>query len=215
MRVSAALALLFALGACVAPSPPRSVDPGALVATQDIRGDFLIRQHLRFRFGDEEGAFEAVVQKRCDELTIMGLTPFGLPAFAIHQRGLEVRVESHLPGDWPFPPRYVLLDVHRTYFVPFAELAPAGGVREIRRGAETLVERWDSGRLVERSFHSTSGDPPGRVVVTYPGGATRARTPRRTHLQNERYGYELDVTTVSRSELVCAQAAEGEQPAGP
>ena len=31
---------------------------GTLVATYDIPGSFLIRQQLRFRFGDQEGSFE-------------------------------------------------------------------------------------------------------------------------------------------------------------
>jgi hypothetical protein len=214
VRAALAPALLLAL-ACAPGRPPREAGPpdhpDELVATQDIAGDFLIRQRLRFRFGDRQGSFEAVVQKRCDEVTVVGLTPLATPAFAIHQRGLEVRVESHLPGPWPFSPRHVLLDVHRIYFLPLADRTPADGVHRVRRGGETVVERWAAGRLLERSFEGVAGDPPGRVVVTYPGGATRAGMPREVRLENEAYGYRIDVTTLSRTELRCTRQA-GEEP---
>jgi hypothetical protein len=191
----------------------RAGDPGTLVATYDIPGSFLIRQQLRFRFGDEEGSFEAVVQKLCDEVRVVGLTPFGSPAFAIHQRGLDVRVESYLPGPWPFDPRQILLDVHRIYFVPIAEAAPPDAIYAIRHGDETLFDRWSAGRLVERTFRRVDGDPPGRIVVTYPGGVTRGSAPREVRLENERYDYEITVTTLSRTELVCAPATEDPLPA--
>lgn len=209
--------LLLALG-CVTGPPPRtgggSEDPGELVATQDIPGSFLMRQLIRFRFGEEAGSFEAVIQKHCDEVTVVGLTPFGSPAFSIRQRGLQVEVESNLPGPWPFPPRHVLVDVHRIYFLPLASPAPPDGTHETLRGAETLVERWSSGRLAERSFRRVSGEPPGRVVVTYPGGATSGLTPREARLENERYGYSLHASVVSRTELPCRRDAEGEAPTG-
>jgi hypothetical protein len=213
VRAALTPALLLAL-ACAARPTPREADPletqGELVATQEIPGDFLLRQRLRFRFGDQQGSLEAVVQKHCDELTVVGLTPFGTPAFAIHQRGLEVRVESSLPEPWPFPPHRVLMDVHRIYFLPLAERAPADGVHRTRRSGEMVAERWVAGRLLERSFESVTGDPPGRIVVSYPGGATREEEPPVVHLANERHGYELDVSTLAREALVCDGEAPGD-----
>jgi hypothetical protein len=211
MARTAALLLALACAARPTPREPGPADgPGELVATQDIAGDFLIRQRLRFRFGDRRGSFEAVVQKHCDELTVVGLTPFGTPAFAIHQRGLEVRAESSLPEPWPFSPRHVLLDVHRIYFLPLVESAPADGVHRTRRGGEVLVERWVAGRLLKRSFESVTGDPPGRIVVSYPGGATRGEAPPVVQLANERHGYEIDVTTLAREALACARETPGD-----
>jgi hypothetical protein len=216
VRAALALALLLAPACATRPPPPEAVPPDAtadLVATQDIAGDFLIRQRLHFRFGDRQGSFEAVVQKHCDEVTVVGLTPFGTPAFALHQRGLDVRVESRVPGRWPFSPRRVLLDVHRIYFLPLAERAPPDGVHRVRRGGETVAERWAAGRLRERSFESATGGPPGRVVVRYRGGATQGEAPAEIHLANERYGYEIRVETIARRPLVCAREAEGDGPA--
>jgi len=213
VKAVASSALLVALACAASPTPPDAdafEAPGELVATQEIAGDFLARQLLRFRFGDQQGALEAVLQKHCDELTLVGLTPFGTPAFAIRQRGLEVRVESSLPGPWPFSPRRVLADVHRIYFLPQAERAPADGVHRARLGGETVSERWAGGRLLERSFESATGDPPGRIVVRYPGGADRGAATREVHLTNERHGYEIDVTTLSWKALACPREAEGD-----
>ena len=146
---------------------------------------------------------EAVIQKYCDELTVIGLTPFGTRAFTIRQRGTQVIAESLAPGAWPFPPRNILIDIHRIYFVPLPATPPAPGIREIPRGDEIMEERWESQRLVERSFRRASGDPPGRIVVTYRSGTTRDAPAPEVRLENEWYGYRLDVTTVSRSELTC------------
>ena len=193
--------------ACVSdhPSEPAArPDPsGELVTTDEIPGNFLMRQQIDFRYGEQSGSFEAVVQKHCEELTVIGFTPFGTRAFSIRQRGVEVSVESHLPGSWPFSPRHVLLDIHRSYFVPISENPPHEGTREIPHGGETILERWSAGRLAERSYHSDRGEPAGRIVVTYVGGTTARAPARRVRLRNERYGYNLDVTTVYRSELTC------------
>ena len=200
--------LLLALSlACVSghpPEPAARLDPsGELVATEEIPGNFLMRQQIDFRYGEQSGSFEAVVQKHCEELTVIGFTPFGTRAFSIRQRGIEVSVESHLPGGWPFSPRYVLLDIHRSYFVPISENPPHEGTREISRGGETILERWLAGRLAERSYQPGRGEPVGRIVVTYVGGTTTRAPARRVQLHNERYGYDLDVTTVYRAELTC------------
>jgi hypothetical protein len=193
--------------ACVSDHPPEPtarLDPsGELVTTEEIPGNFLMRQQIDFRYGEQSGSFEAVVQKHCEELTVIGFTPFGTRAFSIRQRGIEVSVEYHLPGGWPFSPRHVLLDIHRSYFVPISENPPHEETREISRGGETILESWSAERLVERRYHPGSREPAGSIVVTYVGGAT-ARTPaRRVRLHNERYGYDLDVTTVYRAELTC------------
>ena len=44
-------------------------------------------------------------------------------------------------------------------------------------------------------------------------GAGGWRTPREIHLANERYGYELRITTLARKELACTREAEGNVPA--
>ena len=61
-------------------------------------------------------------------------------AFSIRQRGTEVSVESHVPGGWPFSPRYVLLDIIRIsqmLNIPLAWPEPDPIVMDFEKGVET------------------------------------------------------------------------------
>ena len=178
-------------------------DAVALVSTHQIPGHFSIRQQLEYRYGDERGSFEAVVQKLCDEIVVIGFTPFGAPAFTIHQRGLEVRVESHLSGPWPFSPGNILLDVHRTFFLPIPETAPPDGSHATRHGRSLVRERWESGRLIERRIRPAAEDDPGEVVITYMGGAQRGAPASEIRLENGIHGYRIDIAVVTYERLTC------------
>ncbi len=127
-RLAAGLCLLVT--ACAVQHLPREADsieyPGELVSSDEIPGNFLMRQNLRFRVGDSEGSLEVVVQKYCTEILVIGLTSFGSRVFTIRQQGTEVSAESHVPGEWPFPPQNVLMDIHRVYFLPIPSPPPHG-----------------------------------------------------------------------------------------
>jgi hypothetical protein len=204
-RLAAGLCLLAT--ACALQQPQREADsveyPGELVPSDEIPGNFLMRQNLRFAAGDRKGSLEVVVQKHCAEILVIGLTSFGSRVFTIRQHGTEVSAESHFPGTWPFPPQNVLMDIHRVYFLPIPSPPPADGLREFRHGSELVTERWVSSRLVERSFRWTLGGPPGRIVVRYDGRVPPGFPASEIRLDNERYGYQLDITTVARTELSC------------
>jgi hypothetical protein len=199
--------------ACVAGRAPldegTGEDAGALVSTRQIPGHFSIRQQLEYRYGDARGSFEAVVQKLCDEVVVVGFAPFGAPAFTIHQRGLDVRVESHLPGLWPFSPRNILLDVHRALFLPIPETPPPDGSYATTFGGQRLRERWESGRLIERRIRRADEDDPGAIVITYVGGARRGEPAREIRFENGIHGYRSDIAIVAYEPLTCAeQSAE-------
>lgn len=207
------------LPACVEPAP-RAATPGAsrgvrsrLLHTAQIEGNFLMQQELRFRHGQQEGSFEAVVQKHCDEVVVIGLTPFGTRAFSIRQRGLEVAVENQLVGKWPFPPENILLDVQRSFLYPIAQPPLSDGVHEATVGAELVRDRWSAGRLLERRIRAVAGPPEGEegeegeeeeIVVRYLGGTTRGSPARNVELRNERHGYEINITTHTYRPLVCS-----------
>jgi hypothetical protein len=200
----AVLALLVVACAGADPSPAPARDPASmLVPTGEISGNFLMRQHLAFEAGDDRGSFEALVQKRCDELIVVGLTPFGSRAFTLRQRGLDVEIETHVEVEWPFPPRRILLDVHRVYFLPLANPPPGDGVHESRFGGEIVSERWSAGLLQQRRFRRDDGTPPQEVVVTYDDGASPDHAPIRVRVENHRFGYVLDATSVERRPLSC------------
>lgn len=197
--------LALALAACAAPaprSPALLLEAPALVPTLGTPDGFLLRQHVEFSAGERSGSFEAVVERRCDELVVVGFTPFGTRAFSIRQRGTQVGTEILVPGSWPFPPEYILLDVHRAYLVPLPEISPSGGFPETRYGAEQVTETWEAGRLVERRFRRADGHRPS-VVVRYVGGETHERVARAVRIENEEFGYVLEITTLVRSALEC------------
>jgi hypothetical protein len=168
-----------------------------------MSGHFLLRQHIEYRFGERAGSFEAVVQKQCDELLVIGLTPLGTRAFTIRQEGLEVTTKTPLGSEvWPFPPSFMLVDIQRAYLLDLTR-SRRDGLHQRSIAGQSLTETWSGGRLVERSFPDSSTPSRGRVVVRYTPGAGPSYPPHRVNLVNEVYGYELDVVTLSRTGLDC------------
>jgi hypothetical protein len=162
-----------------------------------------MQQRLRFRWQQQEGQADAVVQKVCGELTVVLLTPFGTPAVVIRQRDRRVEIESRLPSLWSFPPEYVLLDVQRTYFVPIGDPPLTEGRLHTVYKGESIEEVWAGGRLVERSFTTEQGGAHRRVVIGYPDGVTRSEPPRRATIDAPHWDYHLEVTMLSRIGLTC------------
>jgi hypothetical protein len=200
----AVLVLLILSCACTHRVPARATNPApTLVPTGDISGNFLMRQHLAFESDDDRGSFEALVQKHCDELIVVGMTPFGSRAFTLRQRGVDVEIQTHVDLEWPFPPIRILLDVHRVYLLPLANPPPGDGVHDSRFGNEIVSERWRDGILEERRFRRDDGTPPQEVVVTYEDGASLDHPPIRVRVENRRFGYVLDATSIERRPLSC------------
>jgi hypothetical protein len=178
--------------------PPREL--GSLVPTGDIRGSFLYRQRVTAQRPGHEVSFEAVLQKQGETLTMLGLTPFGTRAFVLQQRGVAVEFTSYLPGELPFPPRYILLDLHRTLFVTLGP-APADGERSAVREGENVREVWRGGRLIERHYTRVDGNPAGSVDVRYDGGMVGHEPPDTVVYRNGWFGYTLTITTLARQAL--------------
>lgn len=202
--VSVSLVALALLAAC-APrphGPPSAPPPGVLVSTRDIPGDFFFRQRVSARYPGREMSFDAVLQKQGDTLTLVGLTPFGTRAFVLQQRGTDVQFTAEMPDVLPFPPRYVLLDVHRTFFMTLAPTPAPDGERTGAREGEELRERWSDGHLTQRSFRRLDGAPPGLVEVRYgDDGMEGLRPPRTIELRNGWFGYALTITTLEQRAL--------------
>lgn len=100
------IVLLLALAAC-APREPALPRPSASPR------DFMARQHVTAIVGEARAGFDAVVQKRGDELIVLGLTPFGSRAFLVKQTGDRVTFEKYVELEMPFPPEAMLRDVHQ------------------------------------------------------------------------------------------------------
>jgi hypothetical protein len=201
------LAVLIALftGAC-SHGRPQNVGPGPrppeakdLPPPDAISGTFTVRQKLTARSAHGGGSFEAVLQKRPGELLLVGLTPYGSRAFVLRQTAGDVQFTSYLPRDLPFPPAYMLLDIHRVLDA-WPGPGPAAGERAMVVAGERIVERWRDGRLVERTFTRVApvppGERPGEIEISYQGVGP-AGLAAVVELENRRFGYSLTIESVS------------------
>jgi hypothetical protein len=194
----------FAVACAAAPPAPtlKARDyPMALTPPSQHPGDFLRRQTLVARYQSHTSSFEAVLQKKGDVLTLIGLTPFGTKAFVLTQTGVEVKFTSFIPRELPFPPQYILNDIDRTYFQGILEGVLPDGTHTADRNGEQIRERWEKGRLQERRFTRLAHDPPGEIVITYAGGMDGGRSPALIEFENGWFGYHLAITTVSEEAL--------------
>lgn len=178
--------------------------PGRLVDPAQIPGDFLWQQSITATYRKPDGSegqqrFDAVVQKTAGVLSVVGLTPFGTRAFVLEQRGQDVSLRRFISGALPIPARFVLVDIHRTYFVPADDPAAAA------RSGEFLSQRLESGGVSERVFRRRDGTPAGDIRIRYTPALSQApgRTgpPRRITLDNGWFGYRLVIETLQHTPL--------------
>lgn len=196
---AAALALL--LLACASRPPVPRPYPGALIPSGEIRGEFMMRQRVAAHYPGRELSFDAVLQKQGDTLTLVGITPFGSRAFVMQQRGTEVTFTSSLPMELPFPPRYMLQDIHRTFFVSLGRPPAPTGERVEARDGEEVRETWRDGRLIARTYRRLDGAPAGLIEVDYGEGMIGRAPPRVIRFRNGWYGYALTITTLAHQTL--------------
>src|SRR4051812_1145558 len=180
MRASGVcLAVIAALGCAHRQTAPAGQGPPPPTAAElpppdAIRGAFALRQKLTATSSKGGGSFEAVLQKQPGTLTLVGLTPYGSRAFLLQQTKGDVSFTKYIPRDLPFAPTFLLLDIHRvlaTWIGP----ALVTGERSGQAGDETIHERWQDGKLIERTFTTTSAttgpkaQPAGTITITYSG----------------------------------------------
>jgi hypothetical protein len=175
--------------------------PTMLSSPASHPGNFIRRQKLVVEYRGNTRGFEAVLQKKNDEITLVGLTPFGTKAFVLTQTGVEVRFTTYFAQAMPFPPRYMLNDVSRTYFGGIGDQALSDGEHQVDRDGERIWERWKDGRLMQRRFTRVAGDPPGQIVISYVGGMEGSRSPALIEFDNGWLGYHLSVSTLSEEVL--------------
>ncbi|NOY94247.1 MAG: DUF3261 domain-containing protein [Deltaproteobacteria bacterium] len=175
--------------------PTRLVDPATLV------GDFTLEQQITITHAEGEHSFRAVLEKRGGRLVLLALGPHGGRGFAWTQIGREVEFQRFVPVELPFPPRYVLEDVQRVWFLPTHAPASGEGIVERDEAGEHEVERYEGGRLTSRSYARLDGHPSGRIEVDYgeglvPGAPLTAAPPADVVLDNGWLGYRLGVHTL-------------------
>lgn len=183
--------------------------PGALWPPATLGVEAVWQQHVTASWSDPDGtrrerAFDAAIQRRGDELTVVGLSPVGSVGFSVTQRVDGVDVVNNIPDQMVIPPRFILLDVQRAFY-PWTK-GGAGSEIVATRGGERIQERWQQGRIAERSFTRTSGTPRGAIRVSYDWGDNEWALPQRAVLDNGWFGYRLAITTTSETRLPAERA---------
>jgi hypothetical protein len=195
--VKARVLAVLLCAACARPTPvlvpAQSAQSVVLLPTEMLAPSFVAQQKLSGRYGEREFSLDVVVQLAQGKLTLVGLTPFGTRAFVLEQHGTAIKLEKFIDRELPFDPRYVLDDVHRVFFRKVLG-AQGSGEFSAEDNGERVTERWRDGVLLERRFTRSDG---GQVVVTFAGAPAPVVAPAVT-LKNERFGYTLDVATVSQ-----------------
>lgn len=179
--------------------------PGELLSTEELDGEFVARQQLSGRSGEQAFRFEAAIQLRGGTLTVLGLTPMGTKAFVLEQQGTEVRFEALIERELPFPPEYILQDIHRTWLwharLPWGAGPPAEEAPSAELAGERVREQWSGGKLVRRSFERLDGEPPGTLRIDYIGGHRQGLPPPRVVIDNAWFGYRLEIETLEWRKL--------------
>jgi hypothetical protein len=205
LRLAGVATLLIGCAGRSSQTPAAPPYSGPLDFPSDRADDFFDRQRIVASYGSQSFGFDAVLQKRGDELTLLGLTPFGTRAFVVTQKGADVSFQTFVGTALPFPPRYMLIDVHRVFFqasAPGGEGPATEGLRALSAANEVVTERWHEGRLLQRIFSRPDARPPGKIVVDYDGGMGEGEGhPHHVVLTNGWYGYRLDITTLSHKPL--------------
>lgn len=198
------LALLFAACAATPRQPWLDKDyPGILQPAGALATDILWQQRVTATWSTGERGFDAAIQKQGNVLTVLGLSQVGAPGFAILLRNTTIELKNDTGQDLPFPPRFILLDVQRTFYPWLPGAPPDDGTREGTVGEERVVETWRAGRLIERRFARLAGEPQGTITITYDWGDAAADrvAPPKTTLDNGWFGYRLVVDTHVESRL--------------
>ena len=100
------------------PHAPHSIEdcPAEIRSTDEIPGEFTIRQRVTVSTEDLKFPFELIVQKKGRELVLIGLSPMGAKLFSVIQTGIETDVDALPRAVLPIPPLNVLRDLHRLRF---------------------------------------------------------------------------------------------------
>ena len=162
------------------------------MSTRDMAGEFLLRQRVRVESGDERFAMQLVVQKRGDELVLVGLNPIGAVLFTLRQRDTRTELDSLPPPMLEIPPANLLRDFHRIHTLRVADPA-ADGATTARIGEIEIREVREGGILQRREFRPVDGSASDTVQLRF--------EPGRVSIENGACDYRAEVVTLSEEPL--------------
>jgi hypothetical protein len=185
--------------------PPRTdavLDAPILLPVGALAEDVVMQQRVTVRWKDREESFGAVLQKRGQELLLLGLGPMNTVGFRLSLVEGHVSFENRTGRDVPFVPERILADVQRVFY-PWIE-GESRCTRCDRRGVRgdlEIVEHIGDEHLEQRRFFVRDRPERGEIVVRYDDWPRDAIAPHRAVLSNGWFGYELLIETTSAERL--------------
>lgn len=202
MRPVLAIVLLVVCTGCPRPGPVM-IPPGdrpALLPVDAWPGTHVLQQRVTARWQDREDGFNAVLQKRPGALTLIGLGPVGSVAFVIqHSESGEVTFENRTGRDVPFAPEHIVADVQRVFY-PWLDAEACDACRRQGEALDLLIqERFNRGRLSQRTFERSAAPEQGTVTISYENWQDGVA--RQAVSTNEWYGYQLAIETFEAQQV--------------
>jgi hypothetical protein len=173
-----------------------------LLPVSTLTDDLVLQQRVTIRWQDREEHFDAVFQKRGDELLLLGLGPMNSVGFTLTLDGEGVRFENRSGRELPFEPERILADVQRVFYPWMADEKSCTNCEQyIVRGDLEVSEKIGPERILERRFVDLSGRRDKEILVRFEDWLEGETIPSRAILRNGWYGYELTVETLSVEHL--------------
>lgn len=197
-----ALSLLLCAACAAKHVPPERPRPELLRPPGALPYDFMWRQRVTAIWPTGQQNFEAVLQKRDGELSMLGLSALGMPGFVLtlHADG-SLDVTNRTGQALPFEPSYILADVERVYFPWLPPVAPGfSGERSGRAHGAFVRERFANGRLLQREFERPNGKATDKVRIDY-RFTQSGDAPLHVTLDNGFHRYRLEIETFEQSRL--------------
>jgi hypothetical protein len=139
----------------------------------------------------------------------------GTPGFTLVLTDDGLTFDNRTDRELPFPPRFIILDLQRVFYPWLDGPPPASGERSGQVAGERVHERYDRGRLIERTFERLDQTPPGLIRVTYEGYEPEAEAPARAELHNAWFGYRIVVETSDQTSRAADSSASARPRAPP
>ena len=163
-----------------------------------------LRQRVRIEWGGGSESFDAVLQRRPGELSLIGLGPMNLVGFRLALLATpgsggpdELEFENRSGRELPFSPTHMLADVQRVFYPWLLEGAACGNCeRNGRRGSVAVFEKLTGGQLVERRFEIPSDPEAGSVRIRYADWQGDPAVPRQVVIGNGWFGYRITIETL-------------------
>lgn len=180
-----------------------ALSPGPLRRPTDLAHDFQWRQRVTAIYPAGKSSFDAVLLRRNNSLTLVGLSPIGMPGFVITtEANGRIHMENRTRRTLPFRPTYIAADVQHAFFPWFKTPLPGfHGTRSKGVIGLTVSEDFEHGTLVTRRLRRNDAPDRGEVIIQYGPWPKGADVPKRVTINNTWFNYKLVIETLEQTRL--------------